>query len=59
MDSDCEDNCFFDGKLITRQSRDLLSDLSKTGFHQKARGLYKGASQVTKNRLTVQLSKKK
>ena len=25
----------------------LLSDLSKTGFHQKAWGLYKGASQVT------------
>ena len=35
----------------------LLSDLSKTGFHQKAQGPYKGASQVTKKRLTVQLNK--
>ena len=26
----------------------LLSDLSKTGFHQKAQGLYKVSSQVTK-----------
>jgi len=29
----------------------LLSDLSKTGFHQKAQGLYKGALQVTKTDL--------
>ena len=35
----------------------LLSDLSKTGFHQNARGLYKSASQVTIKRLTVQLNK--
>jgi len=29
----------------------LISDLSKTGFHQKVRGLYKGASQVTQTDL--------
>ena len=33
----------------------IISDLSKTGFHQKPSGLHKGASQITKTDLQLRI----